>query len=476
MKVLSRLSCALLLLAGRTAAAEPMPPPLADLAAKLLPSVVSVASVDPVTNNSDSDDGNDNDNNDGNGDNGGDDQGSFHPSRAADTTSGSVLAPPKAEEALGSGFVFDPAGYILTNNHVIQGATSVTVTFQDGTILPATVVGRDKDGDLAVLKVSAGRPLPAVNFGDSGRLRVGDWVLAIGNPFGLPGSTSAGIVSALDRDIGENKYDDFIQTDAAVNRGNSGGPLFNLAGQVIGVNSAIYSPDGGSVGIGFAIPSAMAAPVAQSLKTSGGISRGWLGVSTQEVTPQIQHLLGLPDSAGALVGGTSPHGPADGVLQPGDVLTALAGAPIKNPRTLMIRTAEIPTGQKAPVGYWRGGALHQATLTIRPPPAQLDDTETAAPAAAPSNVAVAAIGLTLTSADGGLQVISVKPGGPSAKAGIVADNLIEQINGMPVAAPLGLSAQLKQLAVDQAPAVLLISGDTADGADPGPRWVAVRPK
>ncbi len=479
MKLLPKLFCTLLLIGGRTAAAEPMPPPLADLAAKLLPSVVSVASVDPVTNNANSDDDNgDNGDNDGNGDgdNGGDGQSGFHPTRAADTTSGSVLAPPKAQEALGSGFVFDPAGYILTNNHVIDGATSVTVTFQDGTILPATVVGRDKDGDLAVLKVSAGHPLPAVTFGDSGKLRVGDWVLAIGNPFGLPGSTSAGIVSALDRDIGENKYDDFIQTDAAVNRGNSGGPLFNLAGQVIGVNSAIYSPDGGSVGIGFAIPAAMAAPVAQSLKATGGISRGWLGVSTQEVTPQIQQLLGLPASTGALIGGTSPHGPADGVLQPGDVLTALAGAPIKNPRTLMIRTAEIPTGQKALVAYWRGGALHQATLTIRPPPAQLDDTETAAAAIAPASVTLATIGLTITPANGGLRVVSVKLGGPSAKAGIVADNLIEQINGAPVVAPQGLSAPLKQLAVDQAPAVLLISGDTADGADPGPRWVAVRPR
>ena len=483
MRLLKRLLFAVLLLAGRSAAAAPLPPSLADLAAKLLPSVVSVASVDPVTDDKSNDDngqddqgdGNDdNGNDDGGGDNGGDQQGSFHSTRAADTTSGSVLAPPKAEEALGSGFVFDPAGYILTNNHVIDGATSVTVTFQDGTILPATIVGRDKDGDLAVLKVDAGHPLPAVQFGDSGKLRVGDWVIAVGNPFGLPGSTSAGIVSALDRDIGEDKYDDFIQTDAAVNRGNSGGPLFNLAGQVVGVNSAIYSPSGGSVGIGFAIPAAMAAPVAAALKATGGITRGWLGVSTQDVTPAIQQLLGLPDTAGALIGGTSPGGPANAALRPGDVLTGLAGAPIRNPRALMIRTAEIPAGQHATVNYWRDGALRQATVIIRPPPAELDDTETAQPSAAPGNVTVAALGLTVTPATGGLQVIAVKPQGGAAKAGIVADNLIEQINGAPLATPDTLQTTLKQLSASgQKVAVLLVTGDTAGGADPGARWVAV---
>ena len=482
MKLFRNLLCGALLLPGRSAfAAPPMPPALADLAARLLPAVVSVASTEPMGDNKNDDGNQDNpgDDGDGGGNNnsdGGDQQSGFHATRAADTTSGSVLAPPKAEEALGSGFVFDPAGYILTNNHVVAGATSVTVTFQDGTILPATVVGRDKDGDLAVLKVVAGHKLPTVTFGDSGGLRVGDWVMAIGNPFGLPGSTSAGIVSALHRDIGENKYDDFIQTDAAVNRGNSGGPLFNLAGQVVGVNSAIYSPSGGSVGIGFAIPSAMVEPVAQSLKATGAMQRGWLGVSTQEVTPEIQQLLGLPDDSGALIGGTSPHGPADGALKAGDVLTALAGVPVKDPRALMIRTAEIPAGQSAAVGFWRDGALHRATLTIQAPPAALDDTEAASPAAAPGNVAIAALGVTVSaaSASGGLQVVAVKAGGPAGQAGLVADNLIEQINGAPVASASALQTTLTQMAAaKQGPAVLLVSGDTADGSDPGPRWVAV---
>jgi serine protease Do/2-alkenal reductase len=477
MKAVIKILCALglMLNCGPVRAAD-MPPELADLAAKVLPAVVSIASTDPVTDSSagDNDDNDDNDNND---DGGGDDGSAYHPQKTADTQNdpGTVLPPPKADEALGSGFVFDPSGYILTNAHVINGAASITVTFQDGTILPATVVGRDKDGDLAVLKVNAGHKLAAVSFGDSGKLRVGDWVLAVGNPFGLPGSTSAGIVSALDRNINENAYDDFIQTDATINRGNSGGPLFDLAGQVIGVNSAIYSPDGGSVGIGFAIPSAMAAPVAAALIKNGVMQRGWLGVSTQEVTPEIAQLLSLPNTQGALVGGISPKSPADGKLQPGDNLVALAGVPINDPRGLMIRTAEIPAGETVKVRFWRNGSLDHTTLTVAAPPAALDDTEAAPPAAAPSNVTIAGIGLAVAPAttDTGLQVMSVTPKSPAAKAGIVADDNVEQIGGAAVGSPADLQSAVKTLAAAHQPAILLISGDTADGSDPGPRWVAV---
>jgi serine protease Do/2-alkenal reductase len=481
MKLVSKILAAFILLAGGAARAQTLPPDLADLAAKLLPSVVSVASTDPVADKSDNDnDQGDNGSGDDQGSNGDqDDQGSsFHPDRAADTTnaSDSVLPPPKAEEALGSGFVFDPAGYILTNNHVIDGAATVTVTFQDGTILPATVVGRDKDGDLAVLKVSAGHPLPSVRFGDSSKLRVGDWVMAIGNPFGLPGSTSAGIVSALDRDINEDKYDDFIQTDAAVNRGNSGGPLFNIAGEVIGVNSAIYSPSGGSVGIGFAIPSAMAAPVAESLKNTGSFERGWLGVATEEVTPEIKKLLGLPGTDGALIGGTSLASPADGKLRAGDVLVSLAGITIKDPRGLMIRTAEIPAGQSAVAQFWRNGTLEKAMITIAAEPPALDDTVTASQTPPPGNVAIAGIGLTVApqATDSGLTVVAVAPGGPAGKAGVVADNTIEQIGGAPISSPGDLQSAVGKLAGAHQPiAILLVSGDTADGSNPGPRWVPV---
>jgi Do/DeqQ family serine protease len=473
MKYVEKLVLAVLLVMGGAAKAAPMTPDMADLAAKLMPSVVSVASTDPVTDGSSSnDDG-------GNGDQGdNNDQDSFRPDRTADTSSavGSVLPPPKAEEALGSGFVFDPAGYILTNNHVIDGATSVTVTFQDGTILPAIVVGRDKVGDLAVLKVDAGHPLPAVQFGDSGKLRVGDWVLAIGNPFGLSGSASAGIVSALDRNINEDKYDDFIQTDATINRGNSGGPLFDMAGHVIGVNAAIYSPSGGSVGIGFAIPSAMAQPVAESLKNTGDIKRGWLGVASEEVTPEIAKLLSLPGTNGALIGGTSPGSPADGKLRAGDVLVSLAGVVIKDPRGLMIRTAEIPAGQAAPARFWRNGTLEQTVLTIAAPPPALDDTEAPPPAVAPENVAINGIGLSVAAAptNAGLTVVAVNPDGPAGKAGVVADNTIEQIGGAPIGSPDDLQIAIKSLSAGHQPvAILLVSGDVADGSDPGPRWVPV---
>jgi serine protease Do/2-alkenal reductase len=462
MKFLVLLPAAILI--ASAARAEPMPPAFADLAAKVSPSVVSVASTDPVTDSQDQDGGQD----DGSGGNGPDQDkatGGLKPTGAA---ADSVIPPPKAEEALGSGFVIDPSGFIVTNNHVIDGAASVTVTFQDGTILPARVVGTDKDGDLAVLKVDAGHKLPALSFGDSSKLRVGDWVMAIGNPYGLSGSTSAGIISALHRDIGENKFDDFIQTDATINRGNSGGPLFNLAGQVIGVNSAIYSPSGGSVGIGFAIPAAMVQPVAASLEADGAITRGWLGISDEDVTPEIQTLLGLPNTQGALVGGVTTDSPAFNVLRPGDVLVALNGAEITNPRSLMIRTAEIPSGQTAVAKFYRDGALQTASFTIAVPPAA--EKPGSAPAAAPDNINIASVGLTV-SADAPAQIVSVAPHGAAEKAGIAVDDTVQALNTQTISSGEDLRASLAKL---NAPvATLLISGDDGTGNDPGPRWVAL---
>ncbi len=455
--------------------AAPVTPELADLAARVMPAVVSIASTDPVTSKAKPDNlGNDGgssggDNGGGNGDG---DGSAYQPS--ADT-SGSVLPPPKAEEALGSGFVIDPAGYIVTNNHVINGASSVSVTFQDGTILPATIVGRDKDADLAVLKVDAGHKLAAVTFGDSSKLRVGDWVLAIGNPFGLPGSTTAGIVSALDRNINADKYDDFIQTDASINRGNSGGPLFDLNGKVIGVNSAIYSPSGGSIGIGFAIPSAMAAPVANALEHGGAMNRGWIGASTEDVTPEIEKLLALPASTGALVGGVAAGSPAVGVLSPGDVITSFAGQAITNPRALFIRTAEIPSGTAAALQFWRDGTQHSATLTLRPPSETPDNDITATPVPA-SNIALPDLGVSLASepSGDGIKIDAVNNHGAAAKAGIVAGDIIAQLAGQPVTAAADLKTKLDKLRMSGAPqAVILITGDDASGADPGPRWVAL---
>jgi serine protease Do len=449
-----------------------MPPDIADLAARLLPSVVSVASTDPMNNNSDSDDDG------GASTNPNQPPGGMQPTQTGDVTgasSSTVIPPPKAEEALGAGFIFDPAGYIATNNHVIDGATSVTVTLNDGTILPAKIVGQDKRGDLAVLKVDAGHPLPAVQFGDSSKLRVGDWVLAIGNPYGLDESSSAGIVSALHRDIGEDKYDDFIQTDATINRGNSGGPLFDIAGHVIGIDSAIYSPSGGSVGIGFAIPSAMVQPVVESLKATGAIKRGWLGISSQDVTPEIQKLLNLPSTSGALIAGVTAGGPSDSKLQPGDVLISLNGVAITNPRSLMIRTAQILSGQIANAEFWRDGSLQHAAITIGVPTPDQPPGVAPPPPVQP-NINLASIGVAISPAPAanGLTVIAVTAGGPAAKAGLVADNTISAVGAESVTSAGALKDQLGDLANShQTVAVMLVSGDDATGNDPGPRWIPI---
>lgn len=465
MRSIARLLALFILAAASTARAAEMPPGLANLAAQVLPAVVSIAALAPAGSGPQKN----TDNDDGDGD-GGDDS-ALRTSATAQDASGSIVPPPKTVESLGSGFVFDPAGYILTNNHVVDGANTVTVTFFDGTVYDASIAGRDKDADLAVLKVDAGHPLSYVHFGDSAKMRVGDWVLAIGNPFGLAGSTSAGIVSALHRQIGDTTYDDFIQTDAAINRGNSGGPLFNLAGEVIGVNSAIEAPDGNSDGVGFAIPSAMAQPVALALAHKGVMQRGWLGISTEEVTPPIQAALSLPNTNGALVGAVTPQGPSTGTLKTGDVIVGLDGVAVNDPHALFIRSAEIPVGRNVVVRFYRDGGIGQANVTMTEPPPPLDETIAQPAAAVPPPVILKAFGLGLAGkpASGGVAIISAT--GPAAKAGIVAGNVIEQVNGQIVASAADLEAQVK--ALGKLPPVFLISGNTADGTNPGPRWIPV---
>ncbi len=467
MRIIRRPLPLLFLLAASAARAADLPPPLADLAARVNPAVVSIASMAPVNANSSQDDGNDDS---GGGDGGGDQGNASQPaSDGADNTSGSVVPPPKTIESLGTGFVFDSAGYILTNNHVVAGASNITVTFADGSVFPAILAGHDDDADLAVLKINAGHPVPAVSFGDSSKLRVADWVLAIGNPFGMPGSNTAGIVSALHRQIGDTKFDDFIQTDAAINKGNSGGPLFNLQGQVIGVNAAIYSPSGASDGIGFAIPSSMAAPVAEALAHSGKMSRGWLGVATEEVTPAIQTVLKLRGTDGALVGAVAPDSPAAGRLRPGDVITALGGVPVEDPRALYIGTAEYQTGQTVSLSYMRDGAARQANLTITAPPPPLN--ETIAPGGnMDTTVSLPAYGLKLAAKPGANGALIVAASGPAAKAGLAAGEVIEQVNGVSVANAADVGRQIKTL--QGAPPVFLVSGP-AGGGNAGPRWVAV---
>jgi len=277
-------------------------------------------------------------------------------------------ARPRRATSLGSGFIIDAAdGLVVTNNHVIEGADEINVIFQDDTSLRAEVVGRDPKTDLALLRipVSAARPLTAVRFGDSDAMRVGDWVIAIGNPFGLGGTVTAGIISARARDIQAGPYDDFLQTDASINRGNSGGPMFNMAGEVIGINTAIYSPTGASVGIGFAVPSTLAQGVIAQLREFGRTRRGWLGVRIQGVTDEIAESLGLDRARGALIASVTPGGPAaDGGIQPGDVVLSFDGRPVEEMRRLPRIVADTRVEARVPVEVWRRGRLVEVEVTV----------------------------------------------------------------------------------------------------------------
>ena len=261
---------------------------------------------------------------------------------------------PRRAQSLGSGFVIDPSGIVITNNHVIADADEIKVTLQDNTELPAKLLGRDAKTDLAVLKVTSPRPLPFVPFGNSDQVRIGDWVLAIGNPFGLGGTVTVGILSARARDINTGPYDDFLQTDAAINRGNSGGPLFNMAGEVVGINTAIYSPTGGSIGIGFSVPSSLAAPIVAQLREFGRTRRGWLGVNIHTVTDEIAESLGLSKARGALVARVTEKGPAEtGGIQSGDVVLRFDGKDVTDMRRLPRIVAETAVGKSVKVEVWR---------------------------------------------------------------------------------------------------------------------------
>lgn len=280
---------------------------------------------------------------------------------------------PQTREAqsLGSGFIISADGYVVTNNHVItadgQGQVeSITVTMPDGTEYPAKLMGRDTDSDLAVLKISSPRPLPFVKFGDSRAARVGDWILAIGNPFGLGGSVSSGIISAVTRTTGSGSaYDRYLQTDAAINRGNSGGPMFDMKGQVIGINNAIYSPTGGSVGIGFAIPAETAAPIVERLKAGQKIERGFLGVRVQDVTEDAADSLGIPHNRGALVQAVEPgRGAAAAGIQPGDVVLRVAGKDVSPQQSLSYIVANVPPGSRIPIELIRDGKRLTVTALV----------------------------------------------------------------------------------------------------------------
>ncbi len=302
--------------------------------------------------------------------------------------------------ALGSGLIIDPAGYIVTNNHVVGKAAKITAILQDNSQHPAKVIGRDDKTDLALIKIDSDAPLPFVSWGDSDQAKVGDWVIAVGNPFGLGGTVTAGIVSALGRNINEGPYDDFIQIDAPINRGNSGGPTFNLSGEVIGINTAIYSPSGGSVGIGFALPSNTANSVIAQLKEKGRVTRGWLGVSIQGITPASAKSLGLKSEqpAGALVAAVTANSPAAKAgLKQGDVVLKAAGHPVKEVRDLPRIVAAAPVGQKLDLTIRRDGKEMAVAATI----AEMPENQ--------QQIAVAEPGAEEEASSLGLQLSSINP-------------------------------------------------------------------
>jgi serine protease Do len=336
------------------AAARPAPDSFADLAVKLLPSVVNISTTQTVKL-------------DRGREHGGPEIPQFPPGSPFEEffrdffdrgvpKGGRPETQPRKGTSLGSGFIIDPTGYVVTNNHVIADADEITVILHDDTHLKAELVGRDTKTDIALLKVKTDKPLIAATWGDSDASRVGDWVLAIGNPFGLGGSVTAGILSARQRDINAGPYDDFLQTDASINRGNSGGPMFNMDGQVIGINTAIYSPSGGSIGIGFAIPSTLAKAVVAQLQNEPdhNVHRGWLGVRIQAVTDEIAESLGLDKAKGALIASVSDNGPAQVAgIQAGDVVLSFDGREVTDMRRLPRLVAETPVGKTVPVTVWR---------------------------------------------------------------------------------------------------------------------------
>ncbi|MCB9990553.1 MAG: DegQ family serine endoprotease [Rhodospirillales bacterium] len=358
--------------------------------------------------------------------------------------------------SLGSGFIIDAQnGYVVTNNHVVKDADEVRVTFHDDATVEAEVVGRDEKTDLAVLKIDTKHKMTAATFGDSDKMRVGDWIVAIGNPFGLGGTVTAGIVSAQQRDINAGPYDDFIQTDASINRGNSGGPMFDLDGKVIGINTAIFSPSGGSVGIGFAIPSNLAKPVIDQLIEFGRTRRGWLGVRIQSVTEEIADSLGLDKERGALVASITPEGPAEKAgLEAGDIILEFAGRKVDEMRDLPRMVAETPIGKEVELSYWRDGKAHQSKVTVGELEKAEDEglveatTEEDDDGNKAGGITIETVGMTvdkINKADreefniaddvDGLVITAIEPMSEAAEKGLIAGDVIVEINQQAVTAP-----------------------------------------
>ena len=370
-------------------------------------------------------------------------------------------------QALGSGFLISADGYVVTNNHVVQNATEVEIGLDNGRTVPATIVGTDKKTDLALLKIKDKGDYPFVEFA-SHTPRVGDWVIAVGNPFGLGGTVTAGIVSARGRDIGAGPYDDFLQIDAPVNRGNSGGPAFDATGQVVGVNTAIFSPSGGSVGIGFAIPAEVAKTVVAALKDKGTVSRGWLGVQVQPVTQDIADSLGQKSTKGALVSAVQSDSPAAAAgIKSGDVITSVEGEAIDAPRDLSRRIASAGPDKKVDVGYTRGGSAKNVSMQLRALPA--DKEARAEMPGQTEQASLGNLGVQLAPAASipgagkdGVVVANIDPDGAAAQKGLRSGDVILEAAGQSVSRPSEISAALDAARKDGRKALLLRvkSGDS----------------
>jgi serine protease Do len=386
---------------------------------------------------------------------------------------------PRRATSLGSGFIIDASGYVVTNNHVIDGADAdgITVRLQDDTEFKAKLIGKDPKTDLALLKIEPGnKKLGVVKFGDSGKARVGDWVLAIGNPFGLGGSVTAGIVSARARDINSGPYDDFIQTDASINKGNSGGPLFNMAGEVIGVNTAIYSPTGGSIGIGFSVPSNLARPVVEQLREFGRTRRGWLGVKIQGVTEEIAESLGLGKPRGAMIASVSENGPAERAkLRQGDVILSFDGKEVSEMRRLPRIVMETGVNKEVPVQIWRDGK--PMTVTVKVGELEENEQVAAVPARAEPNAnqrgnqsKVDSLGVVLApispelrqkfdldqNASQGVVVTEVDQNGPAAEKGVRPGDIIVEVGQEEVKSAADIRAKVEKARQAGRKSVLLL--------------------
>jgi serine protease Do len=389
--------------------------------------------------------------------------------------------PPHRINSLGSGFIIDPSGLVVTNNHVIADADEINVILNDGTKLPAELVGKDSKSDLALLRVHVDHPLKSVKFGDSDKLRLGEWVIAIGNPFSLGGTVTAGIVSARNRDINSGPYDNYIQTDAAINRGNSGGPLFNLNGEVIGINTAIISPSGGSIGIGFAVPSDSAMPVLDQLRQYGETRRGWLGVRIQQVTDDIAESLNISPPHGALVAGVDDKGPAKPAdIEPGDVVVKFDGHDIKEMRDLPRIVADTPVGKEVDIVIIRKGKeeTHQVKVGRLQDTEKVASNDTKPDVPEQKSTVQKTLGLELSSLTGdmrkkfkirdtvkGVVITSVDPSVDTSQPDkhLAPGDVIVEVQNQAVGNPTDLQARIDELkAQGKKVAVLLISNGDGD--------------